>query len=99
RLEVALELLRQRQHAPRMPHDQPAALGQLDAASPPVEQATARIPLERADLLADRRLADAKRLRGRRERPAVRDLGERSELAQIHKRSLSRRHVLSATRA
>ena len=87
--QLAVELVREGEHALGVAQDDPAAVGQLNTAPAAVDQRLADVTLERAHLLADGRLADAQRLRRGRERATLVDLGQRAQMADIHKRTLS----------
>ena len=69
----------------RVPEQQPAGLGQRDRprAAGPLDQLLADDPLERRDLLADRRLRVAELDRGAAERALGLDGVERGQMAQL----------------
>jgi hypothetical protein len=60
-----------------------SALGQPHRATAAVDQRLAELALERPDLLADRGLADAKRLRRRRERAPLGNLEQRAQMTEV----------------
>ena len=63
-----------------------ALLGQDEAARMAMKQRRAEIGFERADLTADRRLAEAQRLAGVGERPRVGGGLKNAQLVPIHRR-------------
>ena len=83
------ELILERQHALRAAIQTPARLGRLDAATRAVEKLRSEALLERAHLQRDCGLRHAESIRCLREAPTLDDRAERSELARVHKRTLS----------
>ena len=65
-----------------------ALLGQNEAASVAMKQWRAEVGLQRSDLPADRRLAEAQRLARMRKRPSVRGRLKDAQLIPIHERFL-----------
>ena len=87
--ELLEQLLLEREHPLRAAVEAQPGLGRLDPPPGAVEQLRPEPLLERAHLLADRRLGDAEPRRRLGEAPALDDLAERCQLARVHKRSLS----------
>ncbi len=64
--------------------ERPPGLGQLHAVGQALQQRSAELTLQRADLLGERRLGDREPLGGARERPLFDDRQQVGDLAQIH---------------
>ena len=83
--DLVEQLPLEREHALRAPVETVARLGRLHAPARAVEQLLPEALLERADLLADRRLRDAEPLSRLGEALALDDGAERRQLARVHK--------------
>ena len=75
----------------RLRQQHPPGGRERDAARQPLEQPPVELLLERADVLRERRLRDADRARGARERSLVDDGDEARQLPEVHSLSLSLR--------
>ena len=78
----SIAVLRLGQRALRVGLEEPAGLGQLDAAAGADEQRDAELGLEPADLLREARLGDQERVGGGAERPVF---GRREEVGELLK--------------
>ena len=85
RVDVGRRRLQPREHRARMAEQDAARLGQVDRARPAraLEHARADHPLDRHDLLADRRRRVAELVGGAVERAVAGDRVERREVAQL----------------